>query len=171
MHIIPFIFYVTYHCQFFNSNIEDNALPEGLINLDLGKSFFKDININNYHKLVQINIPYNNGFIKNKNLIIVHNKISKNNLYNIYIINDIKYVIENKNSRTISFIYDVYMKINNQKFLENIVSNIHKHVNVMKQLKMRELHRLLAMTVFNPNRLQSICDVYDVDFTDLVSVY
>jgi hypothetical protein len=63
------------------------------------------------------------------------------------------------------------MKINNQKFLENIVSNIHKHANVMKQLRNRELHRLLTMTVFNPKRLQKICDVYDVDFSDLVSIY
>ena len=41
----------------------------------------------------------------------------------------------------------------------------------MKQLKNRELARLLAIIVFNPMRLQTICDVYDVDFTDLVSVY
>jgi len=169
--VIDLNFNVTYHCQSFNSNIEDNALPEGLINLDLGMSFFKNININNYHKLVQINIPHNNGFIKNKNLIIVHNKISKNNLYNIYHINDIKYVIENEDSRKISYIHDVYMRINNERFLENIIFNIHKHANVMKQLKNRELHRLLAMVVFSPMRLQKICDDYEVDFSDLVSIY
>jgi hypothetical protein len=27
------------------------------------------------------------------------------------------------------------------------------------------------MVVFNPNRLQKICDDYEVDFSDLVSVY
>jgi hypothetical protein len=169
--VIGLSFDISNHCQYFDSIIEDNALPEGLINLDMGKLFFKDININNYHKLVQINIEYNNVFIKNKDLIIVHNKISKNNLYNIYHINDIEYVIENKKNLIISSIHNIYMKINNQKFLENIVSNIHKHANVMKQLKIRELHRLLAMTVFNPIRLQKICNVYEVDFSDLVSIY
>ena len=169
--VIDLSFNVTYHCMSFNSIIEDNSLPNGLINLNLGLSFFKNININSCHKLVQINITYNNSFIKNKNLIIVHNKISKNNLYNIYHINDIKYVIGNEDSRKISYIHDVYMRINNERFLENIVFNIHKHANVMKQLKIRELHRLLAIIVFNPMRLQTICDVYDVDFTDLVSVY
>jgi hypothetical protein len=63
------------------------------------------------------------------------------------------------------------MRINNGKYLEFIVSNIDKHNNVMKQLKMRELHRLLAIVVFNPMRLQKICDVYEVDFSDLVSIY
>jgi hypothetical protein len=65
----------------------------------------------------------------------------------------------------------MYLRINNERFLENVVSNIHKHANVMKQLKIRELHRLLAIVVFNPKRLQTICDVYEVDFTDLVSIY
>jgi hypothetical protein len=65
----------------------------------------------------------------------------------------------------------MYLRINNERFLENVISNIDKHSNVIKQLKIRELHRLLAMTVFNPNRLQTICDVYEVDFTDLVSIY
>ena len=169
--VIDLNFNVTYHCQSFNSNIEDNSLPDGLINLDLGDSFFENINIDSYHKLVKINIPYNNGFIKNKNLIIVHNKISKNNLYNIYHINDIKYVIENERPLIIKSIQNMYMRINNERFLEIIISNIHKHANIMKQLKMRELQRLLAIVVFNPKRLQTICDVYDVDFTDLVSIY
>jgi hypothetical protein len=169
--VIDLSFNVTYHCQSFNSNIEDKALPQGLINLDLGGSFFKNINIDYCHKLVQINIPHNNGFIKNKNLIIVHNKISTHILYNIYNINNIKYVIENERPLIISSIHNMYMRINNERFLENIVSNIHKHANVMKQLKMRELHRLLAIVVFNPMRLQKICDVYEVDFSDLVSIY
>ena len=169
--VIDLSFNVTYHCMSFDSKIEDNSLPDGLINLDLGGSFFKNINIDLCHKLVQINIPHNNGFIKNKNLIIVHNKISKNNLYNIYHINNIKYVIENEDSRKISYIHDVYMRINNERFLENIIFNIHKHANVMKQLKNRELHRLLAMVVFSPMRLQKICDDYEVDFSDLVSIY
>jgi hypothetical protein len=169
--VIDLSFNVTYHCMSFDSQIEDNALPEGLINLNLGRSFFKDINIDSYHKLVQINIPYNYGNIKNNNLIIVHNKIRRNTLYNIFHINDIKYIIENENSRIISSLHDRYRRINNERFLENIISNIHKHSNVMKQLKMMGLHKLLAMSVFNPNRLQKICDDYDVDFTDLVSIY
>jgi hypothetical protein len=169
--VIDLSFNVTYHCESFNSNIEDNALPDGLINLDLGGSFFKNININNCHKLVKINIPHNYGFIKNKNLIIVHNKISNHKLYNIYNINDIKYVIENERPIIIISSHDNYMRINNGKYLEFILSNIDKHNNVMKQLKMRELHRLLAIVVFNPIRLQKICDVYEVDFSDLVSIY
>lgn len=170
--VIDLNFNISYHCQSFNSIIEDNSLPQGLINLNLGESFFNDINIDYCHKLVQINFPYNYGYIKNnKNLIIIHNKISNHHLYNIYHINDIKYVIENEDSKTCSSIYDIYIRINNQRFLENVVSNIHKHVNVMKQLKMMGLHKLLAMTVFNPNRLQKICDDYEVDFTDLVNIY
>ena len=170
--VIDLNFNITYHCQSFNSTIEDNSLPQGLINLNLGDSFFKDINIDYCHKLIQINIPYNYGYIKNnKNLIIVHNKITNHHLYNIYHINDIKYIIGNEDSRTCSYIYDVYMRVNNQRFLEIIVSNIHKHANVMNQLKMMDLHKLLAMTVFNPKRLQKICDDYDVDFTDLVNIY
>ena len=170
--VIDLSFNVTYHCMSFDSKIEDNSLPEGLINLNLGESFFKDINIDSCHKLVQINFPYNYGYIKNNNnLIIVHNKITNHHLYNIYHINNIKYVIGNEDSRTSSSIYDVYMRINNERFLENVVSNIHKHINVMKQLKMMGLHKLLAETVFNPKRLQKICDDYEVDFTDLVSIY
>ena len=170
--VIDLSFDITYHCMSFNSIIEDNALPQDLINLNLGYSFSQKININNCNNLVQINInKYYSKYIQNNNLIIIENKIRNNNLFNTYHINNMKYTIQNGNSRTISSLHDRISRVNNEHFLKDVFSNIYKHTNVMKQLKNRELQRLLAIIVFNPNRLLKICDDYDVDFSDLVSIY
>ena len=170
--VIDLSFDVTYHCMSFNSIIEDNALPEDLINLNLGYSFSQKININNCNNLVQINInEYYSKYIQNNNLIIIQNKIRNNNLFNTYHINNMKYTIQNGNSKIISSLHDRISRVNNEYFLKDVFSNMYKHTNVMKQLKNRELQRLLAIIVFNPNRLLKICDVYDVEFSDLVSIY
>ncbi len=169
--VIDLSFDITYYWLSFNSIIEDNALPEGLINLNLGYVFSKKININNCNNLVQINISEHNNYIQNNNLIIIRNKVRNNLLHNTYHINNMKYTIHNIESRTISCLQDRYTKIHNEYIMNDVFSNIYKYKNVVKQFKNRELHRLLAEIVFHPKRLLKICDDYDVDFTDLVSIY
>ena len=121
----------------FNQIINKGDIPESVTHLTFGNRFKQELNNENLHNNFKMLVLYNYVLDKKiKNTIIILDKIHSNTLEPYY-----------------------YYIFSNNKFRDNFL-------NFIENLRGKIIFEELCEKVFNPDRIQRLCNIYGFEFND-----
>jgi hypothetical protein len=132
----------------FNQIIEKRDIPESVLYLKFGRYFNQKLNYTNLHdklKLLVLNNYLLDKEIKNT-IILLDNIHHSNQLHGLNNLNDLDITTLINNN------YEADFNQNFIIFMENIKGNI--------------IFEELCEKVFNPDRIQRLCKIYNIEFND-----